>query len=44
MQALVKRAKEVLASEFGTLTGTDKSPLAEDFQFVSWMFSFHADF
>eukprot|EP00913_Durusdinium_trenchii_P003767 g3488.t1 len=33
--ALVKRAKEVLASEFGTLTGTDKSPLAEDFQFVA---------
>ncbi|CAK9036170.1 GDP-mannose transporter GONST5, partial [Durusdinium trenchii] len=34
-EALVKRAKEVLASEFGTLTGTDKSPLAEDFQFVA---------
>ena len=34
-EELVKRAKEVLGSEFGTAAGFDGSCLAEDFQFVA---------
>eukprot|EP00927_Polykrikos_kofoidii_P002324 TRINITY_DN1089_c0_g1_i1.p1 TRINITY_DN1089_c0_g1~~TRINITY_DN1089_c0_g1_i1.p1 ORF type:complete len:294 (+),score=43.39 TRINITY_DN1089_c0_g1_i1:75-956(+) len=34
-EALVTKAKEVLASEFGTAAGSDGSCLAEDFQFVA---------
>mmetsp|Transcript_52668 Transcript_52668/g.113814 ORF Transcript_52668/g.113814 Transcript_52668/m.113814 type:complete len:291 (-) Transcript_52668:38-910(-) len=32
---LLRKAKEVLASEFGTAEGCDRSCLAEDFQFVA---------
>lgn len=35
-EKLVKRAKEVLAAEFGTKEGSTGNFLAEDFQFVTW--------
>lgn len=35
-EKLVKRAKEVLAAEFGTKEGSAGNFLAEDFQFVTW--------
>ena len=34
-EKLVARAKEILASEFGTAAGSDSGSLAEDFQFVA---------